>query len=300
MVARGLGSFVIAAPPYFIAQYYQIDKFAAQIKGDWPVLGAMLDHHVIVGVLLAGIWAFLMLAIYRISYTLAQERPNGWADAPGILLRALDNVVGAKEQRFSNHLKSLATSNSPAASASVFNFITQPGQQLNELILGLYSTIDSLLREQRTGKYVLKVNLAALDQNQDIKAIHFHYPSNHPVRSNLAVLNSQNSAIKTAVRTRKIVVLESILVESARAKPRFVVTDESRAEEDGSLICYPVFYEPLGAVVFVISIHVDQPGTFKPRYAASYVELLKPFALRIKLEYALLALKELTVNEQAN
>lgn len=300
MVARGLGSFVIAAPPYFVGQYYQIDKFATEVKSDWPLVGALLDHHVFVGVLLAGMWAFLVLALYRVLTILAQEQPSGWGDAPGILLRALDNIVGAKEQRFSNHLKSLGTSSCPAAPASVFSFITQPGQQLNELILGIYSTVDSLLRAQETGKYVLKVNLAAIDQNQDVKAIHFHYPSNHPVRSTLAALNSPNSAIKTAVRAQKIVVLESIHVESARTKPRFVVTDENRAEEDGSLICYPVIYEPMGAVVFVISIHVDLPGTFKPRFAGSYVELLKPFALRIKLEYALLALKELTVNEQAH
>lgn len=300
LAARGLGSFVIAAPPYFVGQYYQVDKFAAEVKSDWPVIGAMLDHHVFVGVLLAGIWAFLVLALYRVLTALAQEQPSGWGDAPSILLRALDNIVGAKEQRFSNHLKALRASSSPAVPASVFSFITQPGQQLNELILGIYSTVDSLLRAQETSKYVLKVNLAVIDQNQNIKDIHFHYPSNHPVRSSLLALNSTNSAIKTAVRTQKIVVLESIHVESARTKPRFVVTDQSRAEEDGSLICYPVIYEPMGAVVFVISIHIDQPGTFKQRFVGSYVELLKPFALRIKLEYALLALKELTVNEQTH
>ena len=185
----------------------------------------------------------------------------------------------------------------PITSAGVFDFITQPGQQLNELMQGVYSTVDTLLKAQEIGKYVLKVNLAAIDPKQCVKSIHFHFPSNHPVRSSLAALNSPDSSIKNAIRKKKIVVLESIHMESIRSKPSFVVTDASRADEDGSLICYPVMYDPVGAVVFVISIHIDQPGTFKPKFSTSYVELLKPFALRIKLEYALLALKELTVNE---
>lgn len=295
-VGRGFGAFVISTPPYFVIQYYQIGKFSDEIKADWPLVGALLDHHVGVSVVLAGVWTFLLLALYKTVAAFAQEQPNGWADVPSILLRTLDNIVGAKEQRFSNHLKSIRGGSTPITSAGVFGFITQPGQQLNELMHGVYSAVDTLLKAQENGKYVLKVNLAAIDQKQFVNCIHFHYPSNHPVRSSLVALNSPNSAIKNAIRTKKIVVLESIRMESIRSKPSFVVTDASRADEDGSLICYPVTYDPVGAVVFVISIHIDQPGTFRPKFSSSYVELLKPFALRIKLEYALLALKELTVN----
>lgn len=300
VLGRSTGSFVIAAPPYFVTQYYQVEKFATDIKTDWPLVSALLDHHVVLGVILAGAWTFLMLALYRAGSALAQEQPNGWADTPVILLRTLDNIVGSKEQRFSKHFKLISATAEPSNSSKVFDLITQPGQQLNELIQGIYSTIDFLLRQQEHSSYSLKVNLAAIDNNQCVKSIHFHYPSNHPVRSSLTALNDPNSAIRNAVRSRKIVVLDSIQVERLRAKPRFVVTDDSRAEENGSLICYPVIYEPLNAVVFVISIHVDEPAAFKSKYARSYNELLKPFALRIKLEYALLALKELTINEHTN
>jgi len=296
-VARSVGAFVIAAPPYFVNQYYQLDKFATVVRNDWPLVAALLDHHIVVGILLAGIWAFFMLATYRLASKLAQEQPNGWIDAPIILLQALDNVVGAKEQRFSKFLNTYRTQTNSTTSLTIFNSITQPNLQLNELILGIYKTIDLLLRTQVTGKYILKVNLATIKPSQEVNAILFHYPSNHPVRSSLEALNAPNSAIKTSIRTRKIVVLESIQIESARAKPKFVVTDQSRADEDGSLICFPVFYESMSAVVFVISIHIDRAGTFSPKFASSYDELLKPFALRMKLEYALLALKELTKDE---
>lgn len=300
VLARSLGSLVIAAPPYLVTQYYQIEKFAADVKADWPLISALLDHHVVLGVLVAGLWTFFMLALYKIGSSLAQEQPNGWADVPAFLLRALDNIVGSKEQRFSKQLKSVTEAGSQLTASSVFNHITQPNQQLTELMQGVYSTFDYLLRQQELGAYALKVNLAAIDNNQCIKAIHFHYPSNHPVRSTLAALNNPNSAIRSSVRAQKIVVIDSIQLESARPKPQFVITEASQSDEDGSLICYPVIYEPLNAVVFVISIHVDRPSAFKSKFARSYVELLKPFALRIKLEYALLALKELTVHEQAN
>lgn len=297
VAARGLGSLAIAAPPYLVGQYYQVERFATSIKSAFPEVGTLLDNHIILGILLAGCWAFLMLCFYKVMAEFAQERPSGWSEAPSILLGTLDNIVGAKEQRFSKILCELNSSENPVNASSVFKDITQPSQQMNELIKGIYSTVDSLLRKQIEGKYVLKVNLATIDQHKNIKGINFHYPNNHPVRSPLTTLNSPRSAIKVAVNTRKMVVLESIYRESVSSNSRFIVTDPSRAEEDGSLICQPVIYDALGVVVFVISIHVDQPGTFKPKFALSYNELLRPFELRIKLEYALLALKELTTNE---
>lgn len=299
-IARGLGSVILGVPPYLTGQYYQISEFANTVRTDWPLIAKAMDHHVFLGVFLAGVWVFLLLGLYQLLASLVRERPNGWSDAPSILLRSIDNIVGAKEQRFSRYLTNIGTTGQPNPSSDqVFSHITQPAQQLNELIQGIYSGVDSLLRASITGKYVLKVNLGTIDENKNLKGIHFHYPSNHPVRSSLSALNDPNSGIKTAVRTRRMVILESIQVEGTKSKKRFVVTDEARANEDGSLICYPVIYEPLDMVVFVISVHVDQPGVFKQKFANSYEEFLRPFALRIKLEYALLALKEVAANESA-
>jgi hypothetical protein len=298
-VGRLVEAVTISTPPYLLSQYYQTDKFATQIKTDWPLVSSILDHHVVVGTLLAGAWAFVLLGLLKWLANITQEQPEGWHDASSRLLVALDNIVGAKEQRFSRHLLSSIKSGVQADSGAVFQAITQPTQQLNELVHGIYSCIDSLLRSQLTGKYVLKVNLAAVDSNGNVSNIFFHYPSNHPVRSKLDDLNKPNSTIKNAIRTRKIVVLESILLESRKSKARFVVSDDSRAGEDGSLFCYPIVYDALASVVFVVSGHVDRPGVFKSKFASSYGELLKPFALRMKLEYALMALKEAT-NGQGN
>jgi len=292
--AYALESLVIAVPPYLVGQYYQIDQFANSVRKDWPVIAAMLDHNIAVAVVLSGVWAFIVLSIVRGLTWLAYDKPDGWQHAPEILLAALDNIVGSKEQRFSKHLKTVRELPSTPTAGEVFGFITQPSRQLDELILGVYSTFDSLLRKQESEKYVLKVNLAAVDANCNIGSIRVHYPSNLPVRSSIDMLNSRNSAMKSAARGKRTIVIESTLQEVARSKGSFVVTDESRADENGSLICYPVTHDALGGmVVFVISIHVNKPWLFRQKYAHTYIELLKPFALRINLEYSLMALKEI-------
>ena len=139
---------------------------------------------------------------------------------------------------------------------------------------------------------ILKVNLALL-KDGEIIAIMYHYPNDHPVRSKLEVLNSRPSAISGVYTNRKIFVIDSILDESEKPKPGFLVTDPSRSKEDGSLICYPVGMAVDG-MFMVISIFHSRRSIFNQRFRNSYNEALKPFALRLKLEYSLLTPKELT------
>ncbi|MBX9798091.1 MAG: hypothetical protein K2Y13_01405 [Burkholderiaceae bacterium] len=296
-LARALGAIILGAPPYIVGQYYQVSPFAVEVRKNWPLISQALDNYVFFAILLAGTWVFLLLGLYNMVLNFVREQPDGWSNAPAILLRSLDNIVGSKEQRFSRYLSHISTGSMKSDPAQVFSYITQPSQQLNEIILSMYLAMDSLLKEMLPStKYVLKANLSTIDPEQNIKNIHFHYPSNLPVRSSMTHLNNPSSAIRTAVRNKRIVIIESIQMENVKPRSRFVVTDEARRSEDGSLICYPVIYDPLNMVVFVISIYVDHPGTFKQKFAASYEEFLKPFALRIKLEYSLLALKEMTSN----
>lgn len=92
-------------------------------------------------------------------------------------------------------------------------------------------------------------------------------------------------------------VIDSTLDESEKLNGRFCVTDESRRGEDGALLCYPVDLKPLADVAFVISVCYSVRGAFKKRYSDSYKKILEPFALRLRLEYSLLGLKELIDND---
>jgi hypothetical protein len=291
------GAFVLAVPPYFVQQYYQVDKFAFEVKRYLPEFGNFLDQHVVIGVLLSSIWAFLLILFYKFLKSIYQENPNGWLDMPAILLKSLDNIVGSKEQRFSRYLMELRAAESSSNISHTFNAITQPAIQLKEIVQGIYAAMHALIQLESPGeKFTLKVNLAEMN-NGLIEKIPFHYPSNHSIRTPERILNKPNSTIRISASSKSITIIESIKEELTKDSPRFH-PDPARIGEDGSLICYPIFYEKLNSVIFVVSIYSDQPFYFKNRFKSSYLELLRPFELRMKLEFSLLAIRELS-NEKA-
>lgn len=247
----------VGAPPYLINQYYQIQGFADRIRVSWPIPASILDHNVTVGVLLAGVWAFLLISIYHWVTLLVSDEPDGWQDTPLLVISELDNIVGAKEQRFEKFLSANAGTQSIESSV-IFDGITQPANQISELIRGVYTLVNSLLKTQLPKGYVLKVNIATLDIGQTITSIPYHYPSDHPVRTSLESLNEPDSGIRTAARTKRVLL---------------------------------IVYDPWQTAVMVLSIYVDQPYAFRAKYKKKYELLLKPFVLRIKLEYVLLLLK---------
>lgn len=290
---RLLGSVIVGAPPVVINSYYQVGAFSEAFRKDWPILSAMLDHHVVIGCLVGGAWVFLTVSLLRIFQSFVETAPPGWTVAPAAIMKAIDNVVGVKQQRFSACLKKINNEQASPSAGEIFSIITQPADQISELVKGVYSTFEVLLRGSLQSKnFKLKANLAVIGGDGKIAAIPYHYPSNHPVRSTVEALNKPNSTMRSAVQAKKPVVIESTLAETIKDKPRFVVTDPAYAQEDGSLICYPIVLEGIDSVVFVLSVYVDVPGAFKPKHRAAFDQVIEPFALRLKLEYALLALKE--------
>ena len=95
----------------------------------------------------------------------------------------------------------------------------------------------------------------------------------------------------TALRTRRIVVIESIRDELRKGEKASYVDTGVAQDASGSIICYPVI-TAANEVPFVISIHCDEEGYFKKASAEVYSVTLDRFALRINLEYCLDRLKE--------
>lgn len=290
---RASGAAIAGVPPVVLSSYYQVSQFADAFKSDWPVLAQLLDKHVLIGCLLAGLWVFFVMWLRRVLLSFAEDAPPGWDMAPITVLKAIDNVVGEKQQRFANCVKSFEANSSPPAAADVFSTITQPSNQMAELVKAIYTTFDVLLRGTlESNRHTLKVNLALIDSVGKIRSIPYHYPSNRPVRSTIDALNKPSSTIRSSVSRKKMIVLESVLAETAKSSPRFTVTDNAYAQEDGALLCYPVVLEGIDSVVLVISVFVDVPNAFRPKHVEAYRQVIEPFALRLKLEYALLILKD--------
>lgn len=293
-----LWTLVVAAPPFFVIQYLQSEKFGAAFAHAMPTLAKAIDSDPIRWAIFAALWGLICTLVLDKIKDLLQARPAGWENSATILLKALDNIVGKKEQRFSRCLQeTLQKNNDPAdivCASRVFEEITQPEIQVNEIIMSLHSAFSLLTRNESEVGGVLKVNLALLE-NGKIIGITFHYPNDHQVRSTVEELNSGKSTIHYAYKDGRICIIESIMDEAEKPNPRFLITDTSRAMEDGSLICYPIKLAAEGRSM-VVSIFHSRRNFFKKRFTVAYTEALKPFGLRLKLEYSLLTLKELTKN----
>jgi hypothetical protein len=271
--------------------YYAISPFAQELALSFPAASKVLDSSPVQWIVLAVVWAWAWHHIIRWVVSWLKDGPSGWENAAPIMLHSLGSVVGSKSTRFLEALKQELQN--PVHDASlVFETISQPEQQMRELMLNLYLVFESLLKQDGQPRAQLKVNLAVIQDNK-IVDIKYHYPYDHPVRSTIDSLNNPRSAIQTAIREKRLVVIESIRDAGEKHDGNFFVTDKSRQEEDGSLLCYPVDLRPLADVAFVVSVCYHQRASFRKRFTQSYKEILEPFALRLKLEYSLLGLKEL-------
>jgi len=288
-----VGAFIAGIPPVFLNSYYQVQRFSDEFRKNWPAIANLLDNHILIGCLASGAWIFIIMWLRRLLLSFYEPSPLGWDDAPSVILKAIDHIVGAKQQRFSDFLKQMCNASPPSTTGDIFSSITQPTSQISELIKGIYSTFDVLLRRTLTSKkFTLKTNLAIINGDGRVEAIQYHHPSNLPVRSPVETLNKPHSTIRRAVISKKLIVIESTLAEAAKPKTQFAVTNPAHSNEDGSLICYPISLDGIDSVVFVVSVYADVPKAFKPKHIAAYKQVIEPFALRLKLEYALLAMQE--------
>lgn len=286
----------LGAPPFLVVNYFSMDQLATSLRTSWPIVSSALDADPIKWFVLAMLWAWLCDKTRRAVASRLNDTPSGWENAAPILLNLLGSVVGSKEQRFQAALIA-ANQKDPIDPGEIFNEITKPELQMREIMQNVYLAFDNLLRQNGRPRKKLKVNLALIKDGNVVK-IMYHYPNDCPVLSPMSALNNPRSAIKTAVKKKRIEVVESMLDAGENPKGNFIVTDQARPDEDGSLICYPVTYKPISDVAFVISVCYLERGTFRNRFVNSYTEILEPFALRLRLEFSLLGLKEMIRNDR--
>jgi hypothetical protein len=116
---------------------------------------------------------------------------------------AIDRVVGCKVTRFEGH----ANGNGQLSRETAFCAITNPETQIGELVRGICEFFNAVgpTNEDR----LIRVILAQVENGQ-ITRIAFHFPEDERVRASLDVLNDRRSTIQTALRTKEIVVIQSI------------------------------------------------------------------------------------------
>lgn len=291
---------LIGLPPTFILNFFSIEAFAKEIESVTPKLADLLRAGPFQWVMAASFWVPFVSWLRNKASLLLDAAPNGWSNAPQIVLKTLDQIVGHKEQRFSKHvaevIRTVDAGGPRPVGADVFETITQPDSQINRLGEGIYTAFQLLLRTDEAPLPRIKVNIALLRGPQVVKIL-CQFPADRPVRSSPAQLSSRGSGICTAQRTQRIHIVSSTKIASSQRDGGFLDTGSGDPSSDGSLICYPISFFANDDVSFVVSIYYPEKGAFERRFAKQYSEVLFPFAVRLRLEYQLLRLKGLVKNE---
>lgn len=280
-----IGPLLLAAPPAIITALYSNPSAKA-----WIFINAPTLNHV-----LATYWWLLIVfsAAYPIIIVTLAKAVVKKAEANGLnvdgllaLLASLDAIVGCKETRFAN----FAASGEKPSKEIAFCMITQPNQQIAEIVREICNLFNALRTEKN--KPLIRVVLAVME-NGKIVELPIHYPADEPIRATIKQLNDPGSAIILAAKSRKTIIVEDIKKELQRPKKKKRFVDAGNNMDNfGSLICYPIIRHGNHHVPFVISIHCDEPCYFKSNFLDLYEHSLSRFALRMNLEYNLLVIKE--------
>jgi hypothetical protein len=281
-----VGPLLLAMPPVMVTAFFSNAYFRSQVTALTPDLAKVLGGNVVIWVVCAAAYPTLILAIARFIL----HRADGNALTAFWLTRlnaAIDRVVGCKAKRFED---CAATTGGQLPVATAFCLITQPGTQIGELVRGICEFFNAVgpANEDR----LIRVILAEME-NGKIKEIPFQFPEDERVRTPMPVLNDSRSTLQTALRTGEIVVIQSIAAEmkKKRGEQRYASAG-NEADDNGSLICFPIIYTKTGEIPFIVSIHCDEDGYFKDAKKGVYQHTLERFSLRIQLEYSLMLLKE--------
>lgn len=212
----------------------------------------------------------------------------------GTLLEVLHGIVGLKVARFVKALQQLRQDGDFKAK-KVFTTITKPDDQLEAIVAGIYQFFEATgppdVAMQDLG---IRVALAKMGEKH-IDGFEVFSPPGKEPRSLVKDLQREDCGFSRAKEKREIVIVEDFVAESTGDPYRsYAITSESRREEKGSMICYPVIVRATQEIPFVISICSAKSKLFKKADAAYYTKILEHFEQRITLEYCLKQLRGIT------
>ena len=201
----------------------------------------------------------------------------------------INNIIGAKMKRLGEAVKRLSNSKTPLSVDQLIYGILKPKEQIysiTEQIWYLYS----LTNNKENIK--IRVSLAKMGEKH-IDHIESSYPNDAAPRSEIAKLQVDTCSMTIAKSTRKILIIDDIKKEGRKKRhSKFVVTDPTRSDEEGSMICYPVDHHHLKKVPFVINVCASEKHFFSKKDEEKHKYILEQFAKRICLEFSLITLNE--------
>lgn len=232
---------------------------------------------------IAFVLAFGYIAIISASSGLIEHFGKNEIDPIRLvtLLRLIRQIVSQKTERFEEAANRFSDADH-ADGEIIFSEITQPEQQIAACVHALYSYLAVISNH----KVDFRVALATV-QDGELDRWFCCSPTDDPPATSIDVLNRRGSAIRRALDSKSIVIVE----DTAKADTSlFARTRPGGINENGSLLCAPV-KNGRGEIPFLVSISCDESNYFKKRNLKFYAWMLRHFSLRIRLEHSLLSMK---------
>lgn len=289
-VRWGLAPLITGVIPVLTVAYFSNRVFSEIVKLRYPVFSAWVDANAWIILVSAFIYPTLLIAIAR--FVMHRVNSNGInQDVLLSLIATLDRIVGCKAKRFGGYVNTLGQAKKDGVVDKPFETITQPTMQIAEITRGVCELFSVLFGDVKP-RTLIKVVLAEVSHNKVVNLPVF-FPEDEPPRTSLKILNKPESTIMTALRTKKMVIIDSTKRESQKKRGRkYVAGEEDGNNPDCSLICFPIRHDPTNSIPFVLSIHSDEVGVFNKANSELYEHLLGRFERRISLEYSLIKIKE--------
>lgn len=289
IVRFGLAPTIFFLGPTFVVTYYSTDLYRhASIEYLPASVVAFLNEHVFGITAVALVASFVVSNVYPFLERVATNRSSVTLEGLLALKEAFEKIVEFKARRFETECAELANTAQPPSPETIFQNITKPDQQIIYVAYALHSFLEAI-----TDNIEFKVRIIRVE-NDVPSAWYTFAPDNNPPKTNITVVQDQDSAVSHCLRKKGLFVVPDIKVAAHNPDGReYVMSHSDPTEEVGSLICYPIYHKASKCYPFVITISANTPYFQKSR-RAFYKWVLDQFALRIQLEHSLMLLKERT------
>lgn len=240
----------------------------------------LLEHQVLlVGVLCWPILGSIILSILA-------DWVKGLADGNGIceeelvaLITAIDDLEGKKMNRFAEFARDVERD--PAKTPAAFLTITRPDKQIEYLVTNLHHVLKHAIDDD-----TLKLVLARIQDNLPVQW-RCQMPNDVLLPDDLLADRARNTLFAEAARTRKaqrIGDIEAYLAKNRKPKSLKYVATGDPQQDQGSIICKPLYSPQLGRVLYVLSIKSDNHGVIGPNFERRYGTILKSFCVLLMME----------------
>ena len=214
---------------------------------------------------------------------------EGINDAVLSLFEAIDNVVGVKSNRFAEATKKFQQNARGGNGSVIFQEITQPDLQIQELVHAVYY-FWGMLNHDRDINF--RVALARMGRKYIEEFVCFD-PQDKPIRGEIRDYQVDECGFSRAKKYKKIIIIPNIaknLKKNAKHKKYYVVVEGS--DKNGSMIVYPIHHHGLNDIVYCLSVYCNRANYFVDDNHESYKNIFEKFSKRIILEHSLKMLKE--------